>query len=63
MRPIVEVSPILERVKAFPSRGRGTALAVDEVTCEPAPLRGASTHSIKKRPAMESSLPIDGRFY
>ena len=30
-RPTIEHPPTLERVKSFPSRGRGTALAVDEV--------------------------------
>ena len=57
----IEHPPTLERAIVLPLEGE--RVAVDEVICGPAPLREASTHSIKKRPAMESSLPIDGRHY
>ena len=40
-RPTIEQTPTLRRIKAFPSRGRGTAVAVDEVNSRPDSLRGA----------------------
>ena len=41
-RPTFEVSPPLSRAIVLPLEGKGDRSAVDEVTCGPAPLRGAS---------------------
>ena len=41
-RPILQVKPILDRAIVLPLEGKGDRVAVDEVTCSHAPLRGAS---------------------
>ena len=42
-RPTLAVSPKFQRRIVLPLEGKGDRSAVDEVTCRPAPLRGAST--------------------
>ena len=47
-RPTEKVSPQFERVIVLPLEGKGDRSAVDEVTCTPAPPRGAFVPICKK---------------
>ena len=58
-RPIGKITPTLNRVYVLPLEGKGDRSAVDEVTCRPAPLRGASTPNSSLLTS-HSSLPRSG---
>ena len=61
-RPTLEHPPIVSGIKAFPSRGRGTALAVDEVRWEIMPditIRASEAAVNSSLLTPNSSLPLD----
>ena len=49
-RPTSKVKPHCKRHIVLPLEGKGDRSAVDEVTCRPAPIRGASTPRNQKAP-------------